>query len=117
MSLHELLRRYHAAWRRRLALETAYPLLPEVSALWSLLPAGRPARLGRDARYVLFVYRAVEAETEALREWLAAREAALWAAAVEAEAALAWQTEHARLRGPWAPSIAEFAPHRERAVA
>ncbi len=112
--------RYAAALRQRWILESAYPALPECSALWLFLPNGRPTTLSREGRYVLFAYRAVVDLLEELREWLIARDAALWLAAVEAEARFHWECELATMpESParWSPPITAFTPSATLAVA
>ncbi len=104
--------RYSAALRQILVLESAYPCLAEISALWYFLPSGRPDGISREGRYVLFAYRAAVVARDELRQHLVVHGAEKWAAALEAEAVFLWEIERAHLESPLAltvPRIPEFA--------
>lgn len=116
MDMYTILERFGAAWRQQLILETAYPCLPEKSAIWMFLPGGRPVGMSAEGRYVLFAYRAAQESCERYREWLLEHEADAWVAAVEAETRFLWEYEYAQLLDrdrPWIPII----PELEEAVA
>ncbi len=120
MGVYSVLGHYHTALRRVFLLETVYPALPELSALWTFMPAGRPERMSHEGRYVLFIYRMACEQRDQLREWLLARGAEAWEAAVAAEARYVWQMERGTMAEPierWAPAIAEFMPMTSLAVA
>ena len=104
--------RYSATLRQLHVLEAAYPGLAEICELWYFLPVGRPDGLSRDARYILFAYRAARAARDTLRADMDLHGAEKWAAALEAEAALHWEIERANMLLPLersVPYLPEFA--------
>lgn len=111
MSLKTVLADTRTIYRQLLVLETLYPALHDLSVLWYFFPEGRPSELGHDARYILYIYRALDDERERLHQWLMDNNLGMWGVAVESETLYEWNLEwrsmdhHTRAQFPIIPQF------------